>query len=318
MKILSTPILVLILGLSLFLTSCCSDCDSKNKSGKGDDPTPIFTEMGCPENFVLVPALEGYTAKDFCIMKYEAKNDGSGGAVSQSADVPYVNISRNDSITKCTDLGEGYDLMTNDEWQSVARNIELVASNWNANIVGSGSLNRGHSDASPDNALAANDDDNQACYGTEQTCDSSIWDSQRRTHKLSNGEVIWDLSGNVWEWVKDDNTVDYSPDAYLSLITASTHTASGSLTGGTTTTSRTAKGQFGPSGDYADLNSAPYGGLGYGTLNNLEGGATGSVARGDDWDEIDEGEAGVFAVDLDDTAVNFSIYEGFRCAYHPN
>ncbi|OYX42543.1 hypothetical protein B7Y94_03150, partial [Candidatus Saccharibacteria bacterium 32-49-12] len=23
---------------------------------------------------------------------------------------------------------------------------------------------------------------------------------QKRTHTLSNGEVIWDLAGNVWEW----------------------------------------------------------------------------------------------------------------------
>ena len=41
---------------------------------------------------------------------------------------------------------------------------------------------------------------------------------------------------------------------------------------GTTTTSRTAKGQFGPSGDYTNLDSNPFGGLGYGALNNSAGG----------------------------------------------
>lgn len=30
--------------------------------------------------------------------------------------------------------------------------------------------------------------------------------NQRRTLTLSNGEVIWDLAGNVWEWV--DQTID--------------------------------------------------------------------------------------------------------------
>ena len=33
--------------------------------------------------------------------------------------------------------------------------------------------------------------------------------SQKRTHPLSNGEVIWDIAGNVWEWtsyvISDNN-----------------------------------------------------------------------------------------------------------------
>ena len=55
-------------------------------------------------------------------------------------------------------------------------------------------------------------DDNKGCHGTEQTCDGRTWNKQRRTHTLSNGEVIWDVSGNAWEWVKDDNS-DSDSDA---------------------------------------------------------------------------------------------------------
>ena len=42
-------------------------------------------------------------------------------------------------------------------------------------------------------------------FGTGQTCSSSVWDDQRRTLLLSNGNFIWDLAGNMWEWVDHYN-----------------------------------------------------------------------------------------------------------------
>ena len=105
-----------------------------HSSSDGDKATQASKEVTnsfiCPENFVGVPSLEGYTTNSFCVMKYEAKNNGSGNAISQAASLPWVSISRDDSITKCQAMGDaGYDLITNDEWQSIARNIENVASN---------------------------------------------------------------------------------------------------------------------------------------------------------------------------------------------
>ena len=47
--------------------------------------------------------------------------------------------------------------------------------------------------------LAASSDDNDPCFGiTGANCIG--WNSRKRTHSLSNGEVIWDLSGNLYEW----------------------------------------------------------------------------------------------------------------------
>ena len=283
-----------------------------HSSSDGDKATQALKEVAnsflCPENFVGVPSLTGYTTNSFCVMKYEAKNDGSGGAISQAASLPWVNINRNDSITECTDLGGKYDLITNDEWQSIARNIEDVASNWANGTVGdTGGLSTGHSDTVPNGPQAASSEDNNACHETGNTCDGSTWHSQRRTHTLSNGEVVWDIGGNVSEWVKDNNTVNYGSNTDISLITDATHSTSGSLSGGTTMTERKAKGHFGPSGDYTGLDSNPWGGLGYGQFN---GNADGVVRGG----SVNLG--GVFTVAW--TSVSSTVgFLSFRCVYHP-
>ena len=98
-------------------------------------------------------------------------------------------------------------MINNAEWITVASNIANVGTNWSNGTVGSGALNHGHTDGNPDDALAVTDD-NDPCNGTGQTCSSSTWNNQRRTHVLSNSNDIWDFSGNLWEWVdyfNDDN-----------------------------------------------------------------------------------------------------------------
>ena len=287
----------------------------------------VVNDFICPENFVGVPSLGDYTVSSFCVSKYEMKNDGSGQAVSQAAGAPYTGVRRDEAVAKCTGMGSGYDLLTNDGWQSMARHIELVADNWSGGNVGSSEgLSQGHAYSSvPNQVLAASSDDNKGCYGTDQTCDGRTWNKQRRTHTLSNGEVIWDVSGNAWEWVKDDNSDNggadssdadngvYGDNAYMSQVTSTSHTTARSLSGGTTTTARVAKDQFGPSGDFSSLNSDPHGGLGYGHLNE-NGGA---VVRGGSWESGKY--AGVFQVSLahstDGGLIANSI--GFRCVYYP-
>ena len=60
----------------------------------------------------------------------------------------------------------------------------------------------GHSDNAPANSLVADDSDANGYAGTGQANPSN----QRRTLTLSNGEVIWDMAGNVWEWTSGQTT----------------------------------------------------------------------------------------------------------------
>ena len=63
--------------------------------------------------------------------------------------------------------------------------------------------------------------------------------ANRRTFTLSNKQVVWDLAGNVWERMKDDNDQNYGTDRVrISLITAVSHPVLRALSRGTTTTPR--------------------------------------------------------------------------------
>jgi len=260
----------------------------------------------CPTGYVLVPALNGYTTSDFCVAKYEAKKSGAAG-ISQATSTPWASITQTSAITACQANGTGYDLISNAEWQTIALNIESVPSNWSLGQWGQGSLNRGHSDNAPGAALAASNSPQDACIGTGQTCSNTVWDTQRRTHVLSNGQVIWDVAGNVWEWVKDTNTTNFGANNYFSQITLATNPVTatiGEITG-------TAKTLYGPWGSYIGLNSGEYAGLGYGWLNY----SSGAVFRGGNWS--DGVTAGVFSVSLSIASSNTYTSVGFRCVYRP-
>jgi len=162
-------------------------------------------------------------------MKYEAQiNATTGRPDSTSSGSPWVNISWYSAKAACIDAGAH--LITNGEWMTIARNIEATAINDLESTAGI-QLATGHSDNAPASALSAAADpvissctltlplsDNanastgscalrgtlpymgtgQSYTGTYSAGGSN--DSQMRTHVLSNGNIIWDLASNVWEW----------------------------------------------------------------------------------------------------------------------
>lgn len=192
----------------------------------------------CPTGFILVPGSAEYNTNDFCVMKYEAKVDTNGDGIGETTQTTGYNtwpanthpISETNKITSSA---EGYPiaridqntaiaaaqnpnfinncdsschLITEAEWMTIAQNVTSVKSNWSNNSVGGGYIFSGHNDGSPANALTANIDDNEGYQGTGNSStdttitNSMVGASQRRTLKLTNGEVIWDFAGNLFEW----------------------------------------------------------------------------------------------------------------------
>lgn len=174
---------------------------------KTEGPCPGHTgatpaALNCPAGFITVPGNSLFNTQSFCVMKYEAKDNGSSVAVSTASNTPWVSIKQSDARTEGSEAcPAGCHLMTLNEWLTIAHNVMSVPSNWSGGAVGSGAVFGGHNDGNPGNSIVASTNDSDGYVGT-----GNASGNQRRTLTLSNGEVIWDFVGNVWEWV-DETTI---------------------------------------------------------------------------------------------------------------
>jgi len=181
---------------------------------------------GFPNTWVKVPGNSTFGTNDFYVMKYDAKCADNKGSlltapqdssyqtykdnnsatstctttntkqvVSAPSGYPIADISHNTALTYCKSIGAH--LLTNDEYMTIVTNAASQGSNWYGGTVGTNYIYSGHNDNSPANALQASGDDTQGYYGETNT-----GGNQRRTLTLSNGQVIWDMAGNVWEHVQ--------------------------------------------------------------------------------------------------------------------
>jgi len=157
--------------------------------------------LSCPLNFIVVPGSATYGTNDFCVMKYNAKQFAATTPISTAAGLPWTTISQTAAIANSPNVAGcvGCHLITEAEWMTIAQNVLGVASNWYGGVVGTNYIYSGHNDGAPSNALAASTDDTDGYFGTGDSAVSNP--SQRRTLTLSNGEVIWDMAGNVHKWV---------------------------------------------------------------------------------------------------------------------
>ncbi|MCB0361455.1 MAG: hypothetical protein KDD35_01955 [Bdellovibrionales bacterium] len=273
----------------------------------------------CPPHFVLVPQKSPYTSDAFCLAAYEMKIKGQDQgnreydpkfvAESRPEGTPWVNIDRDSALLECQALGDSFDLISNSEWQTVAQNLELVNVNWTSGIVGKEMMYRGNTDYQPALALQVLDvSDPYSLTGNSSFENWGYGKEQRRTLTLRNGQVIWDLSGNVGEWVKGELKIKFSRGSEIIEMSELTESVRGELIKGSN--GQRIVEEFGPSGIYMGSDSDQYFGLGsiWFWFNR------GSIIRGSWWAKGKDG--GIFSVVTHYSPKDYTDYIGFRCVKH--
>ena len=262
-----------------------------------------YKVVGCPENYIQVESNEDLGTNAFCVMKTEARKGANNIPAAQYSGSPWTKITPTAAKAACqTVVAEGLtcDLISNPEWMVLARDIEATAANWSGGLVGSGMLNRGHSDGSPAKILTITDSTDP---WTDTGNDNSTW-SQKRTHVLSTGDEIWDLAGNaqdIVDWTTGGDTYSIGPKTCAASSTDFYNVNCAALS----------------ANDYMPANpgevetanyNAENAGLGrfYGT-----GTGNGAVGRGEQYNK--DFKAGIYALSFNLGTASSDAAIGFRC-----
>ena len=131
----------------------------------------------------------------------------------------------------------------------------------------------------------------------------SGWE-QKRTHTLSNGQVVWDIAGNVWEWT------DWSLGGGLT-------SGPTSCAGAWTQLPVVSCGAL-QAAEYMPANPASVTAANYNSnygLGQLYGGGGGAALRGGAWGNGTN--AGAFALSLYNGPGSTDTSIGFRCVFRP-
>jgi len=184
---------------------------------------------GCWIWYIPVPGNAAFNQKWFCVAKYEMSYDdwtwtlNSGWNtysytwskyITPRNDYPIANLTQWEAITACSDIGDGYHLITDNEWKTIARNVELESKNWSSWIVWNWYLYAWNT-GDTWNTIWCSDSTWQNASWTKTWWNDKIWLSSTRTTcsekrqlLLSDGEIIWDFAWNVSEHVNKANTID--------------------------------------------------------------------------------------------------------------
>lgn len=287
----------------------------------GDAGSDAMVDAGepfaCPAGYVAVPGNAQLGTQDFCVMRTEAKawgdanSDGivtsneivanglpiaSSTPVGEYAGVPWRTISASDAFAACRSIGTGYDLISNREWITIARNAEPIGANWSSGAPGTGRIVEGNTDGEPESPITNPLDGYSDTNNSAADPPATGWE-QRRTLVLSTGGLVWDLPGNVQEWV------DW--------------TLGGPYDGAPACTNRELTAA--PCTGYVDedYNSASATidrthGAGY-----IIGGEGNTARRGGQAGDRDQGLAGVYSLNMNRFIDDTFGATGFRCVFRP-
>jgi len=151
----------------------------------------VSNNLKAANDFIEVPAItlpNGTVVPAFMVGRYHA-SEAMPGMVTINADYkPRVNINYHDARKASAEAG--YQLISETQWLAIAYEITKQDDNWTGGKVGEGEIYRGlHKDTA---------------HGAQNGHFTSEELTERRWHVLSNGERIYDFSGNVYSWVFDD------------------------------------------------------------------------------------------------------------------
>lgn len=281
---------------------------------QADNKSQPATSTGfitCADGFSFVAADDDLGTSPFCVATYEMRISGNDDGNtpydpsfvpdSRPTGTPWSTIEKGQARVACDAMGFSYQLITNAQWQAIARSIERTDSNWSGGSVGLGEVNRGHSDESPLNSL---DSDGDPCVGTGNPgCldpGSPDW-TQKRTHDLHNGSVVWDLAGNLTEQV--DGSTGGPDGLWMSYDGAAFTTDPGW---------QDYRDAFAPLGPYTEAHG----------IGRMYGG-TGNLTRGGAFDAASSGSGG--SAGTYDTGIyqanhnswSTGATDGFRCVFVP-
>lgn len=137
--------------------------------------------------------------------------------VSKKDDYPIAALTQEQAIAACKSLGSGYHLVTNKEWMTMARNIESQSQNRSGWVVWIWGIYRGLTNetlSATSLGCAFSNVNGSGLVAVAWTDSNNLFvrtDCQsKRQLQFSNGQIIWDLAGNVWEHVNWANTLDWT------------------------------------------------------------------------------------------------------------
>jgi len=130
----------------------------------------------------------GTVVEPFLVGRYHTSKGLGDGLEINPDNTPWVRVNYDEARQASADAG--LSLITELQYLAIAYDISQQPENWTSGKVGEGEIFRGLHQG---NVGSAQDGHYESTVETE-----------RRWHVLSNGERIYDFSGNVYSWVFDD------------------------------------------------------------------------------------------------------------------